>query len=454
MVLIGCGTLLLALLNFATDRSVSQQLLKLPQNTFKFLDPNKNLVMTQVTQDKLKQRYLEHYFFPWEDKITPHKLAEIKQAIVSNAKNFEHNPGLGANTHPHTQSWVKNLENNEDLAHFPNANQNTIIIVNANTRVLPTTEPSFSQSDSVSKGYPFDNLQESFITAGTPAHIIHISKDKNWYLILTSSYAGWIERKDVASVSPQFKKSWMTNEYAISTRDDLTLSDSKAKLAITSRVGVLYPITKISEQDIEILMPVKSMSENAAIQSLHVKKNTLTIFPLPLSTQNIARVTNNLIGKPYGWGGIYGYRDCSSTTQDIMASFAIWLPRNSATQAQNKWYTHFSLSNLNNSDKEKAIIKNGIPFLTLINMPGHVALYIGEKNGHPVILQNLWGVHVYKIFNNKDRVVIGRTVITPLNFTNHFSNASFSQLHGTSSMTNLVALNLMIRQNLHDANIP
>ena len=38
------------------------------------------------------------------------------------------------------------------------------------------------------------------------------------------------------------------------------------------------------------------------------------------------------MGVKYGWGGIDGGRDCSSTIKDLLTPFGIWLPRDSKDQ--------------------------------------------------------------------------------------------------------------------------
>ncbi len=41
-------------------------------------------------------------------------------------------------------------------------------------------------------------------------------------------------------------------------------------------------------------------------------------------------------------------------------------------------------------------------------------LYIGERDGEPVVFQTMWGVKTQFMFGDEGRHVIGRTVITSL----------------------------------------
>lgn len=420
---------------FATDHTVLRHIHELPQNTRTYIDPKQQIHLSIRDQEKLNTVFIRNYFSPWVNDLSSKSLFLIKNQQDTEYLAFKVKPGIGANTRPYTQNWLAAIEENMNLYRYPTDNQLAITVRDSNIRILPTKDPSFSDTASVSKGYPFDNLQRTFIPLGTPVRVIHVSKQKDWDFVVASGYSGWIPDEDIALVSQQFIKKWQTGNYAISTQDNIPIFDKKKKLLTKTRIGVLYPVLQATKSAFIILVPGETVAGNAVIQTVEVNKSFLTQFPIPISTQNIADIANSLIGQPYGWGGIYGYRDCSATTKDLMAGFGIWLPRHSLAQKQVGQY--IPLASMSNKNKEKMIIKKGIPFLTLINLPGHVALYIGEKNGHPIILQNMWGLHIYKLFN-KDRIVIGQTVITPLDFGHKFINSSLNYLSAVDSMTLLV----------------
>ena len=90
---------------------------------------------------------------------------------------------------------------------------------------------------------------------------------------------------------------------------------------------------------------------------------------------NAVKIANELIDEPYGWGGLYGNRDCSAMTRDFFAPFGIWLPRHSEDQAK-KVGTYIDLQNLEPEQKEKIILEQGIPYLSLLWRKGSChALY-------------------------------------------------------------------------------
>lgn len=426
--------LLYGLLHFATDRSVRHLVNTKSQNAFAYLQSDFRI--DPSLQKQLAGQFEKKYFSPWHLTATQLNFNHIKINLQNEFQRFAANPGFGANTQIYDKTWITNLRQNALLKTFPNLNEDAITVRDSNVRALPTNDPTFSDLRSVSQGYPFDNLQETFIPAGTPLHVIHASKDKSWYYVIAASYTGWLPNADVDFVNSAFKKTWQTGSYAVAMQDNIPLFDQQKKLLTKTRIGNLYPIATANKNTLTILIATTTDNNFAQVKSLPVNNEFLTQFPVPLSGKQIASVANNLMGKPYGWGGVYGYRDCSATTQDLFTTFGIWLPRNSSQQAMAKNF--ISLNGLSNAAKEKKINREALPFLTLIHMPGHIVLYLGKQNGHAMVFQNVWGLHIYNLLENKDRIVIGKTVITPLCLGEKFINVSNNQLNIADKMINLI----------------
>ena len=132
---------------------------------------------------------------------------------------------------------------------------------------------------------------------------------------------------------------------------------------------------------------------------------------MTLNQQNITTLVDAIVHTHYGWGGMYGERDCSSTLRDLFAPFGIWLPRNSSYQA--KVGKVISLSGLGDDAKIALIKKEGIPFETLLHKKGHILLYTGVYDNKVVVMHNLWGIKISG--GGKDgRIIVGKTVFSTL----------------------------------------
>jgi hypothetical protein len=132
---------------------------------------------------------------------------------------------------------------------------------------------------------------------------------------------------------------------------------------------------------------------------------------LLLNKENLISLSNALIGKKYGWGGMYEERDCSSTLRDMYASFGIWLPRNSSMQA--KIGKVISLEGLSDNEKILRITKDAVAFETLLYRPGHILLYLGTYEGEIMVFHNTWGIRT-TLSGFEGRNIIGKTVISTL----------------------------------------
>ncbi len=98
--------------------------------------------------------------------------------------------------------------------------------------------------------------------------------------------------------------------------------------------------------------------------------------------------------------------------KDLFTPFGIWLPRDSVEQVRNGFFV--SLKNVAAAEKEKKILSEGIPFLTLIWRKGHILLYIGEYKGTPALFHDAWGATMMQENGKIVRRVVGKTVVSSI----------------------------------------
>jgi hypothetical protein len=60
------------------------------------------------------------------------------------------------------------------------------------------------------------------------------------------------------------------------------------------------------------------------------------------------------------------------------------------------------------------IRENGIPFLTLLGLKGHIMLYVGIANQRPLVFHSLWGCNVRKVDGSIAKQVVGKAIISTL----------------------------------------
>ncbi len=360
------------------------------------------LLVNERYQQILDKNYELSYFLPWEEE----KRFYSKEEAEAVFKSFEDKKMYGENKKEYDSLFLENLKINSELETYPNKNLKGITIRNSNIRLLPTSKPFFEKED----GYPFDELQNSSIHVNTPVFIKHVSKDGRWFLIETAFCAGWIESIDIAYADNAFIEAWFSEKYAVPLKENISIIDDNQNFIFKCNIGSVFPLlndSEISDEYFLIKTAVADENKNAVIKEIKVKKEIFSTRPYSGSLKNIRNIFSELIETKYGWGGLYENRDCSALLKDLFSTFGIYLSRNSGGQAKDGIF--IDISKLKAEDKKEFLLKNGIPFFTLVWMKGHIMLYSGNINGEPTVFHNIWALR-----SNDKRIVIGKTVITKM----------------------------------------
>lgn len=369
-----------------------------------------DFLLAKEDQARMNEDYKKTYFSVWHNLQPAHSSPEKLSWIFN---KFTLNPGYGENKKKHTAAWLKKIQQNASLENYPNTLQPAITTRHTNLRMLPTQGPHFYKPDGDSAGWPFDNLQISSVPANTPIIIFHLSADKSWALVETSFAFGWMPVEDCARIDENFIKTWESGRYAVIIKDKTSIFDAEGNFSLRTSIGQIFPLISETADKMEILIASADKNNGAVIKHGFVSPQIIVPQPLPFTYVNAVKIANELIDEPYGWGGLYGNRDCSSMTRDFFAPFGIWLPRHSEDQAK-KIGSFIDLENLDPEQKEKIILEQGIPYLSLLWRKGHVMLYIGEKDKRALIFHNVWGLKTADFCGREGRKIIGKAVITTL----------------------------------------
>lgn len=384
-------------------------------------------------------RFREKFFEPWD------ALSASPEAVLWLRRELEREPsrrGYAENMHPWSdRAWQKMVDNAAldalaDPSFLRRRPLPAITIRPTDLRAAPTMRPRFSQVHGAGRGWPFDLFQQSRLHAGAPLAVYHKSLDGAWLLVQSDSAWGWLRAEDAAAAGEAFRKLWRKRPLCAFVREGVGLkfkalgADAakgpeirQGSYLATADIGTVLPAGRTGE----VLLPMRgldgaayavtaSFSEYSASPASPHRADPLSApavrMPLSLTADAAARIGDRMMGQPYGWGGLYGDRDCSATMRDLFAPFGIWLPRNSGAQAQEG--EAVSLEGLSAGDKEKALRERARPFRTLIAMPGHIGLYVGQWQGRAAMFHNMWGVRNTLDDGRDGRLVVGRAAVTSL----------------------------------------
>jgi len=357
--------------------------------------------MSKAHQKKLDKKFNQKYFKPW----TLHKLDIPKKdfgwetRFVSKGKIYREN-GKVIPSYVY-KKWIQNAQMHKK----DSKGYKAITIRRTNVKALPTSTAFYRDPRRVGEGFPFDYNQNSALHINVPLYISHYSRDRRWAYVRASYAFGWVKITDLALVDKDFRKAFMSGAYAMTVKDNLRLYNEKGKPISIVKLGALFPITKDGKS---YLTAKKDSLGRGKIHKVNVENSKIIAKkPLPFTPKNVAMLAKEFYGEPYGWGGAYECRDCSATTRDFLGPFGIFLRRNSSKQAKDGTRTTY-IKGIPKRAKKKKIIQKAEPFRSLLHVPGHIVLYLGQYKGEPVIMHTYWGIRK----KNGSKLVTGRTIIT------------------------------------------
>ncbi len=277
-----------------------------------------------------------------------------------------------------------NLDSLADL----NTLQYGVVCSRADVRELPTADVLTTE-----KGNSMtDMLQNTALAVNEPVLIAHRSLDKKYLYVLAEEYAGWVEVEKIglASSREEWVKAGEMKDFLVVTGDKVYLEPNpvnalvnRMELTMGTRVAIA------SREEYGALVDGRTVYDNYVVKvpvrredgSLSYEIATVPVGKavhrgyLEYTRANVLRQSFSLLGNYYGWGGSFGSRDCSSMVRDIYACFGFRLPRDSDAQAAVPASGRMDLSEL--SDKEKRQKLNSLEAGAILQMSGHVMIYLG-----------------------------------------------------------------------------
>lgn len=272
-----------------------------------------------------------------------------------------------------------------------------LTIKRTDIRVFPTEECSMHTPSNVD----FDLFQHSAIAPSSLVGIYHFSHDNLWAYVQTPFIRGWIQTKDLAIAKDRNEVLGGETNIAslVITGNFVTIfSDPLFKQPVFSaQMGTTFLIlhhpgqTEAAKPYYTIRLPFKEADGRLTFRHGYIPAHAdVHVGFLPYTQKNLAQQAFKMLHEPYGWGEMSGGRDCSRFIMDIFNTFGILMPRNSILQAK----LGVSLGPLQGYGvkQKKKILEQAVPLATLLRMPGHIMLYLGEHEGKPYVIHSIWGV--------------------------------------------------------------
>lgn len=383
---------------------------KLSQDPLSHVDPGSadEPLLPPQEQARLNAESDLLHFEPWHRTTPRHTLEQASWGF----RKYAEDPGYGKGGRPHPSDWIRKMAANAPLEDYPQRIFPAVTVRQTDFRHLPTRESHTRDPRNRGEWHPFDNLQVSSAPASMPVLVTLVSRDRKWFLVETSYLLGWVPAADIAAVDPAFMKTWENGRYLAIVRDKTPVRDGGKSVLFRAPLGAVFSKAGEDADRIWIWTAFRDARGDASMRKAFIPKTAAIEKPLPLTARNMARLARELVGEPYGWGGLGGNRDCSALVRDLFVPFGLWLPRNSSDQAGAGKFVSFQ--NLAPAEKETRILRQGVPWRTLVWTPGHIMLYIGNRDGKPLIFHNFWSIKTRDAAGKRAKLIVGRAAVTTL----------------------------------------
>jgi hypothetical protein len=287
-----------------------------------------------------------------------------------------------------------------------------VAIQSTDVRALPSTVKMIEEVGDTE----FDQLQFTLIKVWTPVAIFHASKDGKWLYVQAPYVRGWVRAIDIATFTNRSElKRWSDpDDFLVVTgaKVSVFLDKNFSQLYLEPSMGARLPLGGQSENSYVVWVPLRKADGKAVLRRSFVRRDSdVSVGFLPFTQRHIIEQAFKLLGARYGWGGMYKGRDCSGFTHDVYLSLGVDMPRDSKQQGfVGTQLGHFAP--FQDEGAKLAALGAGAPGITLLRMPMHIMLYLGELDGKYYIIHSTWAERVS--MSSDEKVRINQVVVSDL----------------------------------------
>ncbi len=251
----------------------------------------------------------------------------------------------------------------------------------------------------------FDYQSLSAVCVNDPVLIYLTSADGKYYMARSRDCSGWLPVEDVALCAD--KAEWLSawdlpSEKLLVVYGNKTYTDTSNTHPETARrmltQGTALELVEGLEPDqlvnnrspyhnYVVWLPVRRDDGSYEKQMALIPETAkVNVGYLPLTTENIAKVSLACLGDVYGWGGMLDGEDCSGMVRTVYSCFGLHIGRNGNWQ----WPADMEKIDMTNmSVEEKRLILDGLPLGAALCFSGHEMIYLGKVDGNYYVVSTV-----------------------------------------------------------------
>ena len=311
-------------------------------------------------------------------------------SLAASLSNFKSPSGLYLDGKPVPESFYEDIRQN--IKNAPVTERMPLLYGICVNRTVIKAYPyeeflSDSQTDP-----EWDNLVSTGVFVNEPLAVYFTTEDGKFSYVKSVCCSGWVLSQDIAVCAD--KEEW---ESVINPKDFLVVTGEKVYLEASVdgdisekmlTMGTVLELVRDYPGEVAYRLPwnnyVVKLPARKPDGSFYQK---LAMIPanrdvhvgyLPYTTENVVSQALKSLGNRYGWGGMMDSQDCSSFAREVYCCFGFELPRNTTWQAEIPGKAT-DMSEM--TEEEKKEFLNSAPAGTILQIPGHEMLYLGEDGG-------------------------------------------------------------------------
>ncbi|MCR4662275.1 MAG: SH3 domain-containing protein [Endomicrobiaceae bacterium] len=393
----------------------------------KIKNPDKEILTKKQITEKNKELFKDLiYLNNIEDFKEDIKTSSLRKQQKQIYKMFYYRKYIDNSFKVISKEYINDIYDNIKIPKTKTLKAKYAISVNySDIRLLPS-DTNFLYDETT---YDIDRAQVASLDTGTPLVALVSTKDKKWTYVVTYASEGWVKTKDLAFTTKETFFDWINEQNFVivtNSKADIYINKEMTKYYDYVRMSTKLPILETINKDIIcVKIPKATNKGNLIFEKAYMYSSDTNKGYLKYTQRNVLQQAFKHINSPYSWGGYDGEQDCSTFIRQVFGCFGLILPRNSLAQIKSGNKQIDLKKNLSDEQKSKEIIAKTTPAISLLYLPGHIMLYIGnENNNTPYIIHAIWGTE--HTINQKEKSIsfINRVIVSSLHIGENTSKDS------------------------------
>ncbi|MEX0915175.1 MAG: SH3 domain-containing protein [Wenzhouxiangellaceae bacterium] len=300
-----------------------------------------------------------------------------------------------------------------------------LVVARANMRTFPTRDRVFN---AVPAG-DLDRFQEHALFPGEGVVVLHQSAAGDWLFVQSYNYAGWVAAEGIALTDRQTMLDYLSApDFVVVTGSKITTAYNPHVAAVSELqidMGVRLPRVHPAEAGNNVhgqnpfasyivRLPVRADDGSLRLELALLPRNRgVSVGYLPYTRENVIRQAFEFLGERYGWGHSYNARDCTGFVSEVYKTFGLLMPRNSGDQGKSDIGGNQRFD-ADAADTQKTAALRALDPGSLVYLPGHVMMHIGNIDGEPYIIHDVYGLGYETEDGSYYRGVLAGVSVTPL----------------------------------------